>query len=104
MAFRTLEISNEAEIHIKDGQLEVTNINGIAFIPIEDLSIIMVHGANIRLSTMDISILSQNKVAIVTLDEKYLPTAIVLPYEGNARQSMLMHAQVNTSEEKYKKL
>lgn len=25
MAFRTLEISNEAEIHIKDGQLEVTN-------------------------------------------------------------------------------
>lgn len=104
MAFRTLEISNEAEIHIKDGQLEVTNKNGIALIPIEDLSIIMVHGANIRLSTMDISILSQNKVAIVTLDEKYLPTAIVLPYEGNARQSMLMHAQVNTSEEKYRKI
>ena len=104
MAFRTLEISNEAEIHIKDGQLEVTNKNGIALIPIEDLSLTMVHGANIRLSTMDISILSQNKVAIVTLDEKYLPTAIVLPYEGNARQSMLMHAQVNTSEEKYKKL
>lgn len=46
MAFRTLEISNEAEIHIKDGQLKVTNKNGIAFIPIEDLSIIMVHGAN----------------------------------------------------------
>ncbi|MDD6401466.1 MAG: type II CRISPR-associated endonuclease Cas1 [Lachnospiraceae bacterium] len=104
MAFRTLEISNEAEIHIKDGQLEVTNKNGIALIPIEDLSIIMVHGANIRLSTMDISILSQNKVAILTLDEKYLPTAIILPYEGNARQSMLMHAQVNTSEEKYRKL
>ena len=63
-------------------------------IPIEDLSQIMVHGANIRLSTMDLSILSRNKVSLMTLDEKYLPTAIVLPFEGHARQSKLMHAQV----------
>ncbi len=56
-------------------------------IPIEDLNQIMVHGANIRLSTMDLSILSQNKVSLMTLDEKYLPTAIVLPFEGNARHS-----------------
>ena len=61
----------------------------------------MVHGANIRLSTMDLSILSQNKVAIMTLDEKYLPTAIVLPFDGHTRQSKLMHAQVHTSHEKY---
>lgn len=37
MAFRTLEISSEAEIHIKDGQLEINNKNGIALIPVEDL-------------------------------------------------------------------
>ena len=35
-----------------------------------DLSLIMVHGANIRLSTMDLSILSQNKIALMTLDGK----------------------------------
>lgn len=66
-------------------------------IPVEDLNQIMVHGANIRLSTMDLSILSQNKVSLMTLDEKYLPTAIVLPFEGHARQSKLMHAQVARS-------
>lgn len=43
---------------------------------------------------MDLSILSRNKVSLMTLDEKYLPTAIVLPFEGHARQSKLMHAQV----------
>ena len=63
MGFRTLEISQAAEIHIKDGQLEVTTEEGSVLIPIEDLSQIMVHGANIRLSTMDLSILSQNKSA-----------------------------------------
>lgn len=101
MGFRTLEISHAAEIHINDGQLEITTEEGVVRIPIEDLSQIMVHGANIRLSTMDLSILSQNKVALMTLDEKYLPTAIVLPFEGHARQSKLMHAQVNTTDEKY---
>ena len=39
-----------------------------------------------------------------TLDEKYQPTAIVLPFEGRARQSKLMHAQVNTSDELYLEL
>ena len=53
MGFRTLEISHAAEIHIKEGQLEITTDDGIAVVPIEDLNQIMVHGANIRLSTMD---------------------------------------------------
>lgn len=104
MGFRTLEISHEAEIHIKEGQLEIETAEGIAYIPIEDISQIMVHGANIRLSTMDLSILSQKKVAVMTLDEKYLPTAIVLPFEGHARQSKLMHAQVNVTDEEQRKL
>ena len=104
MGFRTLEISHAAEIHIKEGQLEITTDDGIAVVPIEDLNQIMVHGANIRLSTMDLSILSQNKVALMTLDDRYLPTAIVLPFEGHARQSKLMHAQKNTTHEKYMEL
>lgn len=104
MGFRTLEISQKAELHIKEGQLEITTIEGVVLIPIEDLNQIMAHGSNIRLSTMDLSILTQNKVSIMTLDEKYLPTAIVLPFEGHARQSKLMHAQVNTKEDKYLEL
>lgn len=104
MGFRTLEISHAAEIHIKEEQLEITTDDGVAIVPIEDLDQIMVHGANIRLSTMDLSILSQNKVALMTLDDRYLPTAIVLPFEGHTRQSKLMHAQVNTTHEKYMEL
>ena len=101
MGFRTLDINRAAEIHIKEGQLEITTEEGVAHVPIEALEQIMVHGANIRLSTMDLSILRQNKVALMTLDEKYLPTAIVLPFSGHTRQSKLMHAQANVEEEKY---
>ena len=97
MGFRTLEIGQASEIHIKESQLEVLSKDGLARIPVEDLNHIIVHGANIRLSTMDLSILSRNKVTITTLDEKYMPTAIVLPFEGHSRQSKLMHAQVNAN-------
>ena len=100
MGFRTLEISQASEIHIKNGQLEVTSKEGTVLIPVDDLNQITVHGANIRLSTMDLSILVQNKVALMTLDQKYLPTAIVLPFEGHTRQSKLMHAQVHIDSEK----
>ena len=95
MGFRTLEISRAAELHIKEGQLVIESEDGVIQIPVEDLNQIMVHGANIRLSTMDLSILSQNKVMLTTFDEKYLPTAAVIPFTGHSRQSRLMHAQVS---------
>lgn len=77
MGYRTLEISTSCEIHIKEGQLEVTSDSGSILIPIEDLSQIMFHGANIRLSTMDLSILSRNKVSLMTLDEVKPKTGVV---------------------------
>ena len=105
MPFRTLEITEPTEIHIKNYQLEITQEEkDPIYIPIEDITQITTIGANIRLSTMDLSILSQNHVAITTLDEKYLPTAIVLPFEGNARQSQLIHQQVEYPKEKYQAL
>lgn len=104
MAFRTIEITKPADIHIRSGQLEITQESGVALIPIEDIAMIMTIGPNIRLSTMDMSILAQNKVSITTLDNKYLPTAIVLPFEGNARQSRLIHRQVELSRDEYEEL
>lgn len=42
MGYRTLEISSSCEIHIKEGQLEVTSDSGSILIPIEDLSQIFI--------------------------------------------------------------
>ena len=36
MGYRTLEISSSCEIHIEEGQLEVTSDSGSILIPIED--------------------------------------------------------------------
>ena len=41
MGFRTLEISHAAEIHIKEGQLEIATDDGIAVVPIEAIDIMV---------------------------------------------------------------
>ena len=104
MAFRTLEITKPTEIHIKNNQLELTQESGQVYIPIEDLAVIMTIGPDIRLSTKDLSILTDNHVVVITFDNKYSPTALVLPFEGNARQSQLIHRQVGFGDENYRKL
>ena len=40
MGFRTLEISSAAELHIREGQLEITTEEGCILVPIEDLSLL----------------------------------------------------------------
>lgn len=102
MGFRTIEISKPAEIHIKNNQLQVESEEGMVYVPVEDISHIFCIGANIRISTMALSKLAASKVALTTLDEKYLPTAIVLPFEGHARQARLMHLQVRISDDNRK--
>ena len=49
MGFRTLDICQAAEVHIKMGQIEISSSSGTVSVPVEDLFQITAHGANIRL-------------------------------------------------------
>ena len=98
MAFRTLEISNPAEIHVRRGQLEITNEEGIILIPLEDLATIICSGANIRISTMAQAQIAENGISMMIIDEKYHPSCILIP---NVRQALVMRNQcAMTAEEK----
>lgn len=101
MTFRILEISNPAELHINSGQLLVIQNERTIQIPVEDLNQIILIGPNIRLSSMDLTILTQNNISIMTLDEQYLPSAIVLPFVGNTMQSQIIHEQAKYPREAY---
>ena len=49
MGFRTLEIGQAAELHVKKGQLEITTADGVALVPIEDLTQIPKYTADFAL-------------------------------------------------------
>ncbi len=122
MAFRTLEISHPTEIHVNNGQLllyqkfidkkktnktkikpdyeGLENYEKVCEIPLEDLSTIVCLGSNIRISTMALNTLVDNKVLLVSLDKKYNPVSLVTPCIGYYEQSLITKYQINLSNKK----
>jgi len=119
MAFRTVEITGPAELHVKNGTLviekEIENTEGSKseksraavkrkrtrqpetlryMIPLEDISTIVCMGAELRISTMAMARICQSKITMAMLDEKYRTAGLLTPYEANVRQSLTMRRQV----------
>lgn len=77
--FRILEITKPSELHVTANQLKIEqekegqpenkrkkNTTTIS-IPLEDLELIICMGSNIRISTMALSVLSENKIGMVII-------------------------------------
>ena len=100
MAFRTLEISKPAEVHVRRGQLEVTNEDGVFIVPLEDLLTIVCSGASIRMSTMAQSQIAEAGISLMIIDEKYHPSCVMTPIQSNVRQTLVMRNQIMMTQEK----
>ena len=94
MAFRSLEISRPSDVHIRKGQLEITNEEGVVMIPLEDLATIVCSGANIRMSTMAQAQIAQAGISHMVIDGHYQPSCIMIPTKSNIRQALVMRSQI----------
>lgn len=94
MAFRTLEITKPSELHVQEGQLTIEQEERVVRVPLEDIHNIICIGANIRISTMVLSKLTEREIAVLMLDEKYRASGIVIPVNANARQAEVMNKQI----------
>ena len=100
--FRILEITQPSELHVTANQLTIEQViepkkKRKVSIPLEDLELIICTGANIRLSTMALSVLSENKIGVVIIGKDYMPSSIVLPYDANVRNASIAKIQLNMS-------
>ena len=98
MGFRTLEINNPAELHIRKGQLEVTQEKGTAFLAVEDLEGIVLAGPDIRISSNALAVLAEADVMVVCCGRNYMPAGFFMPTAPNARQALLARQQIAMSE------
>lgn len=102
--FRIVEITQPSEIHVTANQLTIEQQlepkkKRKVSIPLEDLELIICSGSNIRLSTMALSVLSENKIGVIIIGKDYMPSSIVLPYDANVRNASIAKTQLNMSEE-----
>lgn len=103
MIKKTLFFGNPAYLSIKNSQLVVKRIDPetqqevVRTIPIEDIGVVVLEDRQITITNVALDALLQNNCAVITCDEKHMPSGMLLPLEGNTIQSERFANQIEAS-------
>ena len=111
MIKRTLCFSNPAYLSLKNDQLvlklpeveknitlpEAFKQNNVRTIPIEDIGVVVLDHKQITITQALLAKLLENNCAVITCDDRHLPTGLLLPLEGNTLQSERFNDQIVAS-------
>lgn len=110
MIKRTLCFNNPAMLSLNNGQLVVKLLDPSAYnakmgikheptttIPIEDIGILLLDHPQITLTHGVMNAMLENNVAIITCNNRHLPSGLTLPLDGNTLQSERFRDQINAS-------
>lgn len=100
MIKRTLCFSNPSMLSLQNGQLIVKILGDnprSTSIPIEDIGIVVLDHQQISITHGAIAALVANNAAVVTCDNRHLPTGLIMPLDGNTLQSERFSNQIEAS-------
>jgi CRISP-associated protein Cas1 len=100
MVKRTLHFSNPAHLCVRNEQvhIELRDDNKTTkTIPIEDLGMVVLEHPQITLSATLLQKLMENKVAVLTCDNKYMPSGMFLHLEAYSEQTERIRTQLDAS-------
>ena len=104
MSFRVVLIENEVNIKVKLNNLIVIKEDKEIWIPIDDISTIVVDNLKINMSSRMLSTLADNNVGVVICNQEHLPIGFFSSYDNHSRISKYIGFQINKSKEFYDKL
>lgn len=109
MIKRTLYFGNPAYLSLRNAQLVIRKsddgdlpsdedlLNPVKTIPIEDIGVVILDNKQITITSSAIAVLLDNNVALVTCNEKSMPTGLMLPLESHSVQSERFKDQLGAS-------
>mgnify|MGYP005837676291 FL=1 len=100
MIKRTLYFGNPAYLKAKDEQMVVEYPGGNAeskSIPIEDIGVVILDSPQITITHVLLNKLLANNAAIITTDDRHMPSGLLYPIESNTLQSERFTAQLSAS-------
>lgn len=111
MITRTLYIARPCHLRLRDGQLvaEYKGFKGQEDLPdktapVEDLGCVVLEHRQISISHALLDHLMQHNVAVITCDQRMMPSGLLLNLEGHSLQSERYRAQIEASEPLKKQL
>ena len=105
MIKRIVEISSPARLSLKNQQMVVER-DGLetTTVPIEDMGILISDHPQTSHTQGLLSACSENNVAVVISNKKHIPSAVLLPLDGNSLHSKTIAGQIQIKEPTRKRL
>lgn len=93
MAWKGVHLSQPARISVADGQMVVTQDDGIVRLPIEDVAWVILDTPQASLTANFLSACMEGGVAVIFTDRTHTPNGIALPFHGHHRQAEMAWKQ-----------
>lgn len=107
MIKRTLYFGNPAYLSTKDQQIVISfpeREKGTVTVPIEDVGVAILDHYSVTITQALMYRLMENNVALITCDDRHLPTGLHLNLTGHTLQQERFSAQIQASEPTKKRL
>jgi CRISP-associated protein Cas1 len=87
MAWKGLHLSRPAKLSTADGQIVVSQDDGEARLPLEDVAYMILDAPHATVTSTLLSACMENGVVIVITDQRHTPNGVVLPFHSHHRQA-----------------
>lgn len=104
MAFRVVLIENEVAIKVKLNNLIITKSGDDIWIPLDDISMIVIDNLSSNLSTRLMCQLSEQGIGVMICNQQHLPTGFYSSYDNHSRASKVIGFQIEKNREYYDNL
>ena len=94
MAFRVVLIENEVAIKVKLNNLIITKFGEDIWIPLDDISMIVMDNLLSNLSTRLMCQLSEHGIGLMICNQEHLPTGFYSAYDNHSRASKVIGFQI----------
>ena len=104
MGFRVVLIESNVGIHLKLNNLVINTENRDIWIPIEDISILILDNTKITLTARMLSHLAEYNIGVILCNQEHLPIGFYSSYDNHSRISKCIGYQIHASYEFYQYL
>ena len=101
MGFRVVLIENEVSIKVKLNNLVITKEGNDIWIPLDDLSMIVMDNLSSELSTRLLCKLSEFGIGLIICNQEHLPTGYYSSYDNHSRSAKVLGYQIGKDNEYY---
>jgi len=104
MSFKQIFIKNRAYLSYQNNSMAVKNESGTTLVSLDDIDILIIENQQTTITSSLLSHLVKANIAVVFVDERYIPSAICTGLYKNSRTSKIQKAQINISKPKLNRL